>query len=155
MCLLRTTVVAPASTRPRPLRPSVRQVAGSTTAGILRRLAYHHGINGAFTDDLREVPPDSQREPELWASTTHLSKAQEWMGKREKGWALPTFVVGWMRDPLARCMSSYYFFQLCRAHNNASDGSDQVVFVCLVLQIACVWGAVCARAFCLCRARVW
>ncbi len=92
----------------------------------MRRIAYHNGINGAFTDDLHDLPPDSQHEPEVWASTTHLSNAQGWMARRRRGWKLPTFVVGWMRDPLARCMSSYYFFHLCRQHNNTSTGSDQV-----------------------------
>jgi len=106
------------------------KVGGSSVGGVIRHIAHHQNLSGTFSDTLEDIKLNGDQrlmEPFVFASTSHLAPLQRQFRQNK----LETVLVGWIRDPLARCMSSYYYFH-CQIVPN-SDGLRQVSHSTLVI----------------------
>ena len=82
----------------------VHKCASSTTSGIARRIAAHHGISGVAA-----TCPESRliQTPEPAVSANHGALAPRWKAMQEL--TMRTFLWTMIRLPVSRCMSGYYF----------------------------------------------
>ena len=94
------------------------KVGGSTLAGVVRHMSRHFGILGAYAGN---PPVPGVTEPHMWATT--IRRAVIDRNLADANLSKPVFRLGWMRDPLSRCMSAFYFFQEKRG---AMQGTDEV-----------------------------
>ena len=103
------------------------KVGGTTASGVIRQIARRHGLGGAF-DGESLAKWEQLPAPKVWASTKRVSFLQDTLTKLpntantipKQGTSTPNvqtegnnFIIGWIRNPRARCMSSYYYFRQC------------------------------------------
>lgn len=82
----------------------VPKAASSTTGGVARRIAAHHGLSGYTTKSW------ITSEPGLWANHGELHRLR-WSIARLR---LPSFLFSVVREPAARCLSEFYHFNVSR-----------------------------------------
>ena len=89
----------------------VPKVGGSTAAGVFRRVAKHRNLSGyADAGWIR-------REPGVWANHGTLQA----MGPKLQLMHGPTLLVTWVRDPVERCLSQFYDFDVSRRKTPPTD----------------------------------
>lgn len=81
----------------------VPKCASSTTGGIARRIAAHQGLSGVRYR--RWIT--SEKEPGVWANHNKASVLWPLVNLLKK----PTFIFTFIRDPVDRCLSAYYYFR--------------------------------------------
>ena len=89
----------------------VTKCASSTTGGVARRIAAKHGLSGV--SEARWVRP----EPGVWAYHGELHTKWGAMASFEH----PTVLWSFIRDPVSRCLSSFYHLRASRAHVTLTD----------------------------------
>ena len=87
----------------------IPKAMSSTSAGMVRRLAAHHGLGGAWDSGWIDL------EPGLWADHSKMHRVKRWMGKLTK----PSFLFTVIREPADRCLSEYYHL-----HISSSKGPE-------------------------------
>ena len=80
----------------------IPKAMSSTSAGVARRLAAHHGLNGVF--DGKWI----SSEPGLWAEHSRMHRVGGWMGQLTQ----PSFLFTVIREPADRCLSEYYHLHI-------------------------------------------
>ena len=92
-----------------------KKVGGTTVSGILRHTAHHHHLRGY--EDVGAFKHNTTKEPVIWADHADYAELRDLMSKRMK---LPAMVVSWVRDPVSRCMSAYYYNYVSYHHHHES-----------------------------------
>jgi hypothetical protein len=80
----------------------IPKAMSSTSAGVARRLAAHHGLSGTF--DGKWI----SSEPGVWAEHSQMHRVEGWMGQLTK----PRFLFTVIRGPAERCLSEYYHLHI-------------------------------------------
>eukprot|EP00040_Diaphanoeca_grandis_P025501 m.141317 g.141317 ORF g.141317 m.141317 type:complete len:343 (-) comp30179_c1_seq4:434-1462(-) len=96
------------------------KVGGSTVAGVVRRIAAHHNLDGFTSSHFGQLEEKRTTDKLCTRSQgyvsanhgtrtefTHTMRACHQSGK-------PLFVMTWVRDALIRCLSAFYHFQVSR-----------------------------------------
>ena len=88
----------------------IYKCASSTTSGIARRLAAHHGLSGFRLEHWRpgSGAPGSEEPGVMAHHATYALREEHALGRL----ALPAFVFTFVREPAARCLSQYYHMRV-------------------------------------------
>ena len=83
------------------------KTGSTTTAGVFRRIASRHGINGAFTghDEDGTTEIDDKNEPYLYADHMMFKQSEPTLGKLDH----PTFLLTGVREPVSRMISEFQY----------------------------------------------
>jgi len=80
----------------------IPKAMSSTSAGVVRRLAAHHGLSGAFDSYWIDS------EPGVWAEHRRFDRVGIWMRKLKKR----SFLFTVIREPADRCLSEFYHLHI-------------------------------------------
>jgi hypothetical protein len=86
----------------------IPKCASSTTGGVARTIAAHQGLSGYLDEKWIE------EEPGVWANHNTLIQMTPQINRLH----LPTFLFSVIRDPFARCLSAFYFFDVPKTYSN-------------------------------------
>ena len=89
----------------------IPKTASTTTAGVVRRIAFHHRLSGFRGNNW------IGKEPGVWANHAPRSELQDRIRKLR----LPAVLVSMLRNPAERCLSSYYHFRVSMHGTTPSD----------------------------------
>ena len=96
----------------------IPKTGSSTGAGIVRRLAAHHGVHGYTIHQHNNIDVASVAdllpfgEPGMWVSHNERRKLDGAIGNL----TLPSFIFSTIREPIDRCMSHFYWRARPEAH---------------------------------------
>jgi hypothetical protein len=90
----------------------IEKVGGSTVAGVVRHIAHH--IGRQYTDNHEWI----KEEPGVWAAHGPLKKLQK--ETNFDNLTKKNLIISWVRDPVERCMSEFYHFEVTR-HNGKKN----------------------------------
>ena len=90
------------------------KVGSSTVGGIARRIAAHYGLNGYESNEITQVNKGGSKlaikEPLVFANHMQMSSEEDFLATLK----FPLFYFTWVRDPVDRCLSEFYHFQVSR-----------------------------------------
>lgn len=88
----------------------MHKVGGSTVGGVVRRLGEQFGLSG--TRDRKWI----SSQPGVWANHATYSSLRKKISKLRH-----SFVIGWVRNPVERCLSAFYHFKVSRKGIEPTD----------------------------------
>lgn len=92
------------------------KAASSTVGGIIRRIAAHHHLMGVDCEEWPDAEP---------GISAHHSTFRYLMTQHYHRFKLQTYVLAFVRDPIARCISHYYHFQVSRKNEMMQQTKQQ------------------------------